>query len=136
MVRKDSPLRGADEVDRDGVRVATGAGSAYDLFLERTLKHARIERRATAAQAFELLVDGSLDVAAGVRHVVDRYAQQHRGLRVLQPCFMVIEQAMGTPAGREAGALYLADFVNEMKASGFIADSLARSGHGDVVLAR
>ena len=39
---------------------------------------------------------------------------------------MVINQAMGTPKGREAGAKYLRDFVEEMKASGFVAQALER----------
>jgi polar amino acid transport system substrate-binding protein len=41
---------------------------------------------------------------------------------------MVIHQAMATPRGRPAGARYLADFVEEMKASGFIASALQRHG--------
>ena len=31
------------------------------------------------------------------------------------------------PRGRDAGAAYLADFVEEMKASGFVAETLARN---------
>ena len=40
---------------------------------------------------------------------------------------MVINQAMGAPRGREAGARYLRDFIEQMKASGFVAASLARN---------
>ena len=35
---------------------------------------------------------------------------------------------MGTPKGRPAAAAYLHGFVEEMKASGFVADALKRSG--------
>jgi hypothetical protein len=49
--------------------------------------------------------------------------------------FMAIEQAMGTPKGREAGAGYLREFVEEMKASGFVARGLERSGQGDATVA-
>jgi len=42
--------------------------------------------------------------------------------------FQEIRQAMGTPKGRSAGAKYLAAFIEEMKASGFVADALKRSG--------
>ena len=43
--------------------------------------------------------------------------------------FQEIRQAMGTPKGRpQAGAAYLRHFVEEMKASGFVADALKRSG--------
>jgi hypothetical protein len=33
LVAADSPIRSNDEVDRDGVRIAVGRGSAYDLYL-------------------------------------------------------------------------------------------------------
>jgi len=46
---------------------------------------------------------------------------------VMDGRFMVIEQAMGTPKGRAAAAGYVRDFVQEMKASGFVADALRRS---------
>jgi polar amino acid transport system substrate-binding protein len=41
MVRADSPLRRVEDVDREGVRVAVGLKTAYDLFLTRTLEHAQ-----------------------------------------------------------------------------------------------
>ena len=40
---------------------------------------------------------------------------------------MVINQAMGTPRGRDAGAQYLGEFVEDAKASGFVAQALARN---------
>ena len=49
-------------------------------------------------------------------------------MRVMDGRFMAIEQAIGTPKGREAGLLYLCEFVEEMKASGFISRGLERSG--------
>jgi polar amino acid transport system substrate-binding protein len=55
--------------------------------------------------------------------------------RVMDGSFMAIEQAMGTPRGREAGAAYLRAFVEEMKASGFVATALERSGQRDAVVA-
>jgi polar amino acid transport system substrate-binding protein len=98
LVRQDSPLRANGEVDRDGIRVAVGNKSAYDLFLTRELKKAKLE----------------LDM------------KRVAGLRLLPGRFMVINQAMGMRLGREAGAKYLAAFVEEMKASGFVAQALQR----------
>jgi polar amino acid transport system substrate-binding protein len=55
---------------------------------------------------------------------------------VLDGRFMEIRQAMGTPKGRgEAGIRYLAAFVEEMKASGFVADALKRSNQPDAAVA-
>ncbi len=40
----DAPFQTSDEVDRDGVRIGVRNGSAYDLFLSRSLKHADLVR--------------------------------------------------------------------------------------------
>jgi polar amino acid transport system substrate-binding protein len=128
LVRADSPLRRIEDVDRSGVRVAVGAGSAYDLYLTRHLKQAQLERRPTGNEAFELFLREGLEAAAGVREVVEGFAKRTSGLRVMDGRFMAIEQAMGTLKGRDAGARYLAAFIEQMKASGFVADALQRSG--------
>jgi polar amino acid transport system substrate-binding protein len=128
MVRDTAPFRRSEQVDRSGVRLSVGAGSAYDLYLTRTLKEAQIERHATAAHAFAAFVTHGLDAAAGVRQVVTQYASTHEGLRVLDDSFMTIRQAMGVPKGRAEAAAALAVFIEEMKAQGRIAASLARSG--------
>ncbi len=44
MVRKDSPLKEVEDVDKPGIRIAVGLGSVYDLYLTRTLKHATLVR--------------------------------------------------------------------------------------------
>lgn len=135
MVRTDSPLRTIEDVDREGVRVAVGNKSAYDLYLTRTLKHARIVRAPTSPAAIELFVRENLEVAANVRQPLVAYAAANPGMRVMDGRFMAIQQAMGTPRGREAGAAYLREFVEEMKASGFVAAGLARSGQRDAAVA-
>ncbi len=44
MVPKDSPLKTPADVDRAGIRIGVGQGSAYDLYLTRTIKNATIVR--------------------------------------------------------------------------------------------
>ena len=129
LVRDGSPLQDNGEVDRAGHRIAVGKGSAYDLYLTRELKHAEIVRAPSSPTVVQTFVDQDLDVAAGVRQQLEADAQKHAGLRLLPGRFMVIQQAMGTPKsrGHEAAAVLLA-FVEEMKASGFVADALARHG--------
>ncbi len=63
------------------------------------------------------------------------FARTHPDVRVMDGRFMAIEQAMGTPKDREAGTLYLREFVEEMKASGFVARALEKSGQGDTAVA-
>jgi polar amino acid transport system substrate-binding protein len=126
LVPQGSPIRSNADVDREGVRVTVGAGSAYDLFLSRNLKHAKIVRAPTSPAVTDMFLAQKLEVAAGVKQQLEADARRIPGLRLLEGRFMVINQAMGTPKGREAGAKYLRDFVEEMKASGFVAQALER----------
>ncbi|MEO6984525.1 MAG: ABC transporter substrate-binding protein [Paralcaligenes sp.] len=135
MVSADSPLEQVSNVDRAGVRVAVGKGAAYDLFLTRSLQQAELVRAATSAAAIELFIEQSLDAVAGVRQPLVTYAAEHSGLRVMDGRFTAIDQAMATPKGRTCGGQYLGLFVEEMKASGFIAAALERSGQVDASVA-
>ena len=129
LVRGDSPLQDNDEVDRAGHRVAVGKGSAYDLYLSRELKAAEIVRAPSSPAVVDTFVAQNLDVAAGVRQQLEADARRLPGLRLLPGRFMVIQQAMGLPKGRGAEATAaLAAYVEEQKASGFVAEALARHG--------
>jgi polar amino acid transport system substrate-binding protein len=132
VVRKDSPLESVVDVDREGIRVAVNKGSAYDLYLTRTLKKATLVR---GEPGTELFLQQHLDVAAGVKQPMAAFVRQHPELRMIDGRFMEIRQAMGTPQGREAGARYLRGFIEEMKASGFVAEALKRSNQPDAAVA-
>jgi len=128
LVRSDSPVRANDEVDRAGTRIAVGRGSAYDLYLTRALKSASLVRAPTSPEVTDVFLAQSLDVAAGVKQQLEADARRVGGVRLLPGRFMVIEQAMGVPKGRLAAQAWLSAFIEEMKASGFVADALRRHG--------
>jgi len=135
LVPRDSPLHTIEDVDRDGVRVAVAEGSAYDLYLTRALKHARLVRRPSGPEALEMFVRDRLEAAGGVRQPIVAFAQAHPDTRAIPGRFMAIEQAMGTVKGRKAGVAYLRKFIEEMKASGFVAQALKASGQADASVA-
>lgn len=128
MVRTDSPIRSNAEVDRAGNRIVVGRGSAYDLFLTREIKAATLVRSPTSPGVVDQFLAEKLEVAAGVRQQLEMDAKRVPGVRMLEGRFMVINQAMGTRQGGPAGARYLAEFVEEMKASGFVSEALRRHG--------
>ena len=136
LVPKDSPLRAVADVDRDGVRIAVNKGSAYDLYLTRTIKHAQLVR---GENGIELFVRDRLEAAAGVKQPLVEYAKTDPSVRIMDGRFMEIRQAMGTPKlryqGRDAAPRYLHAFVEEMKATGFIAEALRRSNQPDAAVA-
>jgi polar amino acid transport system substrate-binding protein len=135
LVRNDSSIRANEEVDREGIRVAVGAKSAYDLYLSRELRKAKIERAPTSPAVVDYFLANKLDVAAGVKQQLEMDAKRVAGLRLLPGRFMVINQAMGMTTGRPAGAQYLTAFVEEMKVSGFVAEALKRHGVEGAVVA-
>ncbi|MCW2542321.1 MAG: extracellular solute-binding protein family 3 [Frankiales bacterium] len=127
LVLESSALTDNGQVDRRGHRISVGSGSAYDLFLTREIEQAEIVRLQGAEPALAALRVGEVEVAAGIRQVLEAEAQREPGVRVLPGRFMVIQQAMGTPASRGSQAQHLlAEFVEEMKTSAFVADALNR----------
>ena len=132
LVPKDSPLKTVADVDRAGVRIGVNRNSAYDLYLTRTLKNATLVRSEDGVESF---VKDKLEASAGVKQPIVAYAKTNPEVRVMEGRFMEIRQAMGTPQGRPAAAAYLKTFVEEMKASGFVAEALKRSNQPDAAVA-
>ena len=129
LVKQDSPLRSNDEVDAAANRVVVGKGSAYDLYLTRSLQPAQILRSPTSPTVVDVFMEEGADVAAGVKQQLEADARRLGGLRLLGERFMVIRQAMGTPKSRGPdAAAFQAAFVEDMKASGFVAAALGRHG--------
>jgi polar amino acid transport system substrate-binding protein len=128
-VREGSPIKSREDVDRPGVRIAVGLNSAYDLFLKREIRQATLVHAPTSQAVVPQFVEQNLDVAANVRQQLEADMKRHPGLRMLPGSFMTINQAMGFAAGRDAAGLaYLTRFVEDMKASGFLAEGLRRHG--------
>jgi polar amino acid transport system substrate-binding protein len=132
-VRRESGLVGVSDVDRAGVRIGVKRGSAYDLYLSRTVQQASIVRGDEGVEVF--LAEG-LEVAAGIRQPITQFVAENPEFRVIEERFMEIRQAVGTTKTRQAGTVaYLHGLVEELKASGFIAESLARSNQPDATVA-
>jgi len=135
MVAQDSALKNVTDVDRDGVRIAVARGSAYDLFLTRTLLHATLVHYPSPPLALQGFITDKLDAAAGVKQQLVQFAKTNSNVRVMDGRFQEIKEAMGTPLGRDLGLRYLRSFVEEMKASGFVKKALERANQPDAVIA-
>jgi polar amino acid transport system substrate-binding protein len=136
MVRDDSPIRSFEDIDRMGVRIATNNNAAFDLWMQRNLKNAERVPVTTSPEAIELfLARRDIDAVAGVRNPLVTAAARHRGYRVLDGSFASVGQAAGVPRNREAAARYLGEFIEEMKASGFVERRLKESGVTEATVA-
>jgi polar amino acid transport system substrate-binding protein len=132
-VPRDSALTTVADVDRSGVRIGVKHGSAYDLFLSRTLQHASIVRGEEGVDEFQAQ---GLEVAAGIRQPMTEFVAAHPAYRLIEDRFMQIRQAVGTTRTRRPESVrFLRDLVEELKASGFVADALRRSNQSDTLVA-
>ncbi|MDH3281968.1 MAG: ABC transporter substrate-binding protein [Gammaproteobacteria bacterium] len=128
LVPAGSPIQSIDEVDRNGVRIAVYGRSAYGLWLIDNIRHAELVKTDSIDASFDLFVKQKLDALAGLRPRLIRDVEKLPGSRMLDGKFSAVQQAIGTKPDRKAGAAFLRDFVEEAKASGFIASLIDKHG--------
>jgi polar amino acid transport system substrate-binding protein len=136
LVPPGSPLRSIEEVDRPGMRIATSARSAYDLFLSRSLRHAQLVRAEGIPASYDLFVREKLDALSGLLPRLVTDVTRLPGARILDGKFTAVQQAIGTPKARAAAARYLQSFVDDIKASGLVAQLIQRHGAKGVAVPR
>ena len=135
LVPAGSPIRSIDEVDREGVRIAVAEQSAYGLYLARTIKHAKLITTQGLDSSFDVFVSQKLEALAGLRPRLLTDVQKLPGARILDGQFTGVQQSIGTPKNREASARFLRAFVEEVKASGLVAEAISRNGAQGVTVA-
>ena len=128
LVPAGSTLHAIEDVDCDGVRIAVSGGSAYDLFLSRSLQHAELVRANGLDASCDLFVEQKLDALAGLRPRLLSDVERLPGARMLDGRFTAVQQAVGTPRSRERGAAFLREVVEDAKASGFVQQLIDRHG--------
>ena len=126
LVPAGSPIKTLGEVDRKGVRIAVAARSAYHLWLERNIKQAQLVVGDSIGGSYQRFVDEKLEVLAGLKPKLLEDAAKLPGARILDGRFTSVQQAIGTPKGRPEGAAYLRKFAQDVKASGLVAQLIAR----------
>ena len=129
LVPPGSSIKSIDEVDRPGIRIALGVDSAYDLYLTRTLKHAQLVRpKVKGDSVFDMFVAEKIEVLAGLRPGLIKDQKNLPGSRILDGQFTAVQQAAGMPKGHPAGVKFLNEFIEDAKATGFVARALVSNG--------
>jgi polar amino acid transport system substrate-binding protein len=136
LVPAGSRLLNISDVDRQGIRISVSAKSAYDLFLTRNLKHAELVRAPTPIASVQMFFENKLEALAGLRPILMELAENDPNTRVLDGSFMLVRQAAGVPRGRETAAKRLAEFIEDVKQSGLVADFVAKNGVRGAALVR
>ena len=128
LVPAGSPIRTLADIDREGVRIAVSERSAYDLYLTRTLKKAKLVRAPGIAASYDAFIAQKLEALGGLKPKLVEEAERIPGSRVLDGQVTGVQQAIGAPKGRAAAAKYLRQFAEDVKRSGFVARAIERHG--------
>lgn len=128
LVPAGSPIQSVAEVDREGVRIAVSKRSAYELWLSDNIRHAQLVMAQGIDSSFDVFVEQKLEALAGLRPRLVDEMKRLEGARLLDGKFTAVQQAIGTKPDRLAGAAFLRDFVEEVKASGFVASLIEKHG--------
>jgi polar amino acid transport system substrate-binding protein len=132
LVRDGFALKSIADVDRDGVTVIVPAKAAYGLWLAANLKHAKLTGVDMADTAARRFVEENFDALAGLKDRLTQDVAKIPGTRLIPGQFAAVQQAAGTPKGRPHGHAYLCAFIEDVKASGLVAQLIDRHnvGHG------
>lgn len=126
LVPAGSPIQSIADVDRPGNRIATKGRAAYGLWLENNLSHAKLVRTDSIDSSYDAFVEQELDALAGLRPRLIADVKRLPGARILDGLFSAVQQAVGTPRKNAEAAAWLAGVVEDLKASGFVADLIAK----------
>jgi polar amino acid transport system substrate-binding protein len=127
MVPPGSKIKAVDEVDRKGIRIVVPAKAAYDLYLTRNIKNAELLREAGADNAFKKFIADKIDALAGLRPRLVTDNDNMPGSRILEGRFTAVQQAAGVPKGRAAAAAFLSAYIEDVKASGLVAQLIEKN---------
>ena len=128
LIPAGSPIQSVDEVDRDGVRIAVSQRSAYELWLSDNIERAQLVMAQGIDASFDAFVEQKLEALAGLRPRLIKDVTKLPGARILDGKFTAVQQAIGTKPDRETGAAFLRDFVEEVKANGFVGKLIEKHG--------
>jgi len=126
LVPAGSPVKSMADIDRPGIRIAVAAGSAYELWLNRNIRHAELVRASTIDESYEVFVAQGLDALSGLKPRLLADVQKLPGARLLDGNFAAVQQAIGTPRANERAAAFLTRFVEDAKQSGMVAGFIAQ----------
>lgn len=135
LVPSGSSIRSTADADRVGVRVAVVHAHASTLTLTRVRQHAELVSVDTPDQALELLRSERVDAWASARHVLVEYSAQLAGSHVLEGRYGVNRAAVVVAKGEPARLAYVSEFIEDIKASGFVQQAITRSGWSGVRVA-
>lgn len=127
LVPDGSPIRNVADADQPGIRIAVTRKSVEEIVLSRSIKRAELRSVDTITAGFDLLRAGNTEVVAAPRPALLQFSARLPGSRVLEDRFHAAFGAMAVPKGQIGRLAYIAEFVEEVRASGLVQRAIERN---------
>lgn len=136
LVPTASPLRRVEDVDRPGVKIASGARAAYTLFLQRSLKSATVTEVAGIEHTAEWFARTGYDAVANLTPRLAEDVTKTTGVRMIDGRFTAVQQSMAVRKERAAALAYLEAFGEEIKRSGLLRSLIEKHRADGLLIAK
>ena len=120
IVQSNSKINNILDVDKIGNKICVASRTAYGLWLERNIHNAELIQVEGVNSSFDVFLNENLDALAGLRPALIDDVKKISGAKILEGQFMSVQQAIGTSIQNIHSSIYIAEFVEEMKKTGFI----------------
>ena len=120
IVQSNSKINNILDVDKIGNKICVASRTAYGLWLERNIHNAELIQVEGVDSSFDIFLNENLDALAGLRPALIDDVKKISGAKILEGQFMSVQQAIGTSIQNIHSSIYIAEFVEEMKKSGFV----------------
>jgi polar amino acid transport system substrate-binding protein len=130
LVRADSSLQSVRDLDRPGHVIGANTDDSVGVWLQGRLTAARVRLTPdyTLREAVGWLKEGNVVAFAGNRQRLVTNTRDATGLRLLPDNFYAVPQTIAVPQDRADRLALVNAALDDLRASGFLADSVARSG--------
>jgi len=135
LVASDSPIQSIEEVDRPGVRVGIIANTTTGRSAERYLAAAALESFQSVDELTGALREGRVHAAAMGQASLRNVQEDLPGSRILPGSFHETANAVAVPQGHDVALAYVAEFIEEAKATGLVRRAFDAAGLTDAVVA-
>jgi polar amino acid transport system substrate-binding protein len=130
LVRADSKMQSVRDLDGATQAVGVNTDDSVGVWLQERLGAARVRATPdyTLREAVQWLTDGTVIAFAGNRQRLAANTRGATGLRLLPDNFYGVPQAIAVPQDRSDRLKWINAALDDLRASGFLADSVLRSG--------
>jgi polar amino acid transport system substrate-binding protein len=136
IVPEASRIRSVEDVDRPGVRIASGARAAYTLYLQRSLKQTTVTEVSGIEHTAEWFARTGYDAVADLKPRLAVNVKKAPGLRMLDGRFTAVQQSFAVRKERAAAAAYLTAFGDEIKRSGLLRSLIEKHAANGLLVAK